>query len=135
MLSTTRPLIARSPTSNQTSIYIGKGHEQTSSGAFATCREASDTGGPTSPSAEGTQHLILERFGEVGKHGAVVGFHEGLDGHPRYEFDFLEARGLRGIDVDPNCIIALARSLILRNIGRDAPDHAIDLRRGALVQA
>jgi hypothetical protein len=48
-----------------------------------------------------------------------MGFHEGLDRHSRHQLDLPETRRFRGFDVDPNCVVALAGSLILRDIGGD----------------
>ena len=88
-----------------------------------------------SPRAKGAGDLIVQRLHEVGQHGAVMGLHEAFNRHSRDQLHVPQARGLRRIDVDSHRIEALPGPLILRDIGRDAADHAVDLWSRPLVQS
>jgi hypothetical protein len=55
-------------------------------------------------------------------------------GIPGTSFALLPSR-LLGADADAHDVVALARALILRDVGRDAAERAGDLRRRALVES
>src|SRR5262245_55041920 len=96
---------------------------------LSTCREAACS---RSPLAEGAQDLIVQRLGEVGDHGAVVGLHEGLDWHSRHQLHVAEACDLLGAGADAYRVIALPGLVLARDVGGNVGDRAVDLRRGAL---
>src|SRR5262245_64764477 len=97
----------------------------------------STCGGPQPgrlPLAEGAQDLIVQRLGEVGDHGAVVGLHERLDRHSRHQLHVAEPCDLLWAGADAYRVVALPGLLLARDVGRDVSDRAVDLRRGALVE-
>jgi hypothetical protein len=57
-------------------------------------------------------------------------------GIPRHELRVVaEPRDLLGADADAHDVVALARALILGNVGGDAGERAGDFRRRALVES
>src|SRR5829696_3859712 len=88
-----------------------------------------------SASSEGAVDLVSERLRDVGEHGALAGSDEGLDWHAGKEPQALEPSDLALAKSDPHDVVGGVGALVGREIGGDAGDDTIELRRGALVES
>src|SRR4051812_5524414 len=83
---------------------------------------------------ERAHELVVQRLHQIGQHGAVAGLDEGFRRHAGDQPGVTELGDLFCGQRDADGVVALAGALIGGDVGRDAADDAVELRRGALVE-
>src|SRR3954453_20860815 len=84
---------------------------------------------------ERPHELVVQRLHQIGQHGAVAGLDEGFRRHAGDQPGVTELGDLLCRQRDADGVVALAGALVGGDVGRDAADDAVELRRGALVES
>ena len=83
---------------------------------------------------ERPHELVVQRLHQVGQHGAITGLDERFRRHAGDQPGVTELGDLLCGQRDADGVVALAGALIGGDVGRDAADDAVELRRCALVE-